>query len=53
MNNAMLVALTLIAGALTYTGTVYLLEDSGFLWILFVYCGGLLTAPVMFATLEG
>jgi len=53
MNKALLVSTTLMAAALTYCGASYLMEDSGFLWIIMTYCGGLLTAPVMFATLEG
>jgi len=53
MNKAMLVSMTLMAATLTYCGTAYLMEDSGYLWILMVYCGGLLTGPVILAAVEG
>ena len=53
MNKAMLVSMTLMAATLTYCGAAYLLEDSGFLWIIMTYCGGLLTAPVLLAAVEG
>ena len=52
MTKAMTISTALMAGILTYSGTSFLTETSGFLWILMTYCGGLLTAPVLLAIAE-
>jgi hypothetical protein len=52
MTKTMTISTALMAAILTYSGASYLMEDSGYLWIIMTYSGGLLTAPVLLAIAE-